>query len=117
MSVCVMWGDGYGFCCMFYDFKKKCYQEISWICLFICMEVLISEMIMIIGVLFDNIKIGIIFFSFNGYFNYKLWEVLEINLVRLGDEGQCDVVIDFVNIFDDQKVMIWGGMDFWNVIQ
>lgn len=117
MSACVMWGDGYGPRRTFYDPKKKRYQETSRICSLTRMEALISEMTMIIGALSDSTKIGITSFSSNGYSNHKSWEASETNLVRLGDEGQRDAAIDFVNTLDDQKVTIWGGTDPWNAIQ
>ena len=116
MSACVMWGDGYGSERTFYDPEKQRYQSTRRVCSLTRMEALISEMTMILSALPDSTKVGITSFSSDGYTNHKPWDQSKTSLIRLGDEGQRDAAIDFVNTLDDGEVTIWGGTDPWEVL-
>ena len=116
MSACVMWGDGYGDERTYYDPDKQRYQKTRRICALTRMEALISEMTMILGALPDSTKVGITSFSSDGYTNHKPWDQSKSSLIRLGDEGQRDAAIDFVNTLDDGEVTIWGGTDPWEAL-
>ena len=117
MSACVMWGDGYGDERTYYDPDKQRYQKTRRICALTRMEALISEMTMILGALPDSTKVGITSFSSDGYTNHKPWDPSKTSLIRLGDEGQRDSAIAFVNTLDDAKVTIWGGTNPWDAIE
>ena len=116
MSACVMWGDGYGSERTFYDPEKQRYQSTRRVCSLTRMEALISEMTMILSALPDSTKVGITSFSSDGYTNHKPWDQSKSSLIRLGDEGQRDAAIDFVNTLDDGEVTIWGGTDPWEAL-
>ena len=117
MSACVMWGDGYGSKRTFYDPERQRYQKTRRVCSLTRMEALISEMTMILGALPDSTKVGITSFSSDGYTNHKPWNQSKTSLIRLGDEGQRDAAIEFVNTLDDSEVTIWGGTDPWDALQ
>ena len=116
MSACVMWGDGYGSERTFYDPEKQRYQSTRRVCSLTRMEALMSEMTMILSALPDSTKVGITSFSSDGYTNHKPWDQSKTSLIRLGDEGQRDAAIDFVNTLDDGEVTIWGGTDPWEAL-
>ena len=118
MSACVMWGDGYQSSWRtFYDPNQGRYRDTRRICALTRMEALISEMTMILEQLPNNTKVGITAFSSGNYKNNKEWDASKDGLVRLGDEGQRNSAISFVNKLDDYRVTSWGGTDPWKAIQ
>ena len=112
MSACILWGSGYG--------KRKIFwtgQTYRWIrrsCALTRMESLQHELISLLTELPDDTQISLRSFSSPGYQNHQAWKRSSDQLVRIGDPGQRESAIAFVNTLDNGRPTRWGGTLPWD---
>ena len=113
MSACILWGTGDGEKRRYWN--GKTYMRTSDNCSLTRMESLQHELITLLGDLPDDTKITLQSFSSPGGVNHRSWSESKNGAVVIGEPGNRDSAIAFVNSLDDEpKPYRWGETDPWD---
>ncbi len=113
MSACILWGGSQGNWRIFWSGSYYYWSRKN--CSLTRMESLQHELIALLSDLPDDTRITLESFSTPGYVNHRGWSESKNGPVKLGDIGNRDSAIAFVNTLDnEEEVYRWGGTNPWD---
>jgi len=117
MSTCILWGTGEGERRSYYNGRTFPYTRDN--CSLTRMESMQHELITLLNVLPEDTKITLQSFSSPGGTNHRNWSESKDGAVLIGEPGNRNSAIAFVNSLDDEKrpsrwgkTKPWEGLDF-----